>query len=359
MRFGLSDEQELLQAMLREFAAKELPAPRLREIFDAGNGWDAALWRGAAGVGLQGLAVAERYGGAGLELLELALAFEVLGEAVLPGPFLGHALAALALSRGGSDAQRERWLPKFASGEAIGALAIAESGDIWEPGQWSAALDGGAVRGVKQFVDHAAIADVFVVGVCGGRLALVERSANGVQIDPVDGLDRTRALARVELDGAAADLLPGGSDVADAVCDAGRILLAADAFGAAWKLIEMTVEYTLTREQFGTPLAQFQGVKHEIANLAAQTEPMRGLFWYAAHAFDHPPDESAAAACAAKAHVPDRAVHVSRQVIELHGGIGFTWESDVQFWAKRVLFDRSWLGGPRAHRERLAALENW
>ena len=134
---------------------------------------------------------------------------------------------------------------------------------------------------------------------------------------------------------------------------------AAMALGVCQVTLEMTVEYTLTREQFGTPLAQFQGVKHEIANLAAQTEPMRGLFWYAAHAFDHLPDESAAAACAAKAHVPDRAVHVSRQVIELHGGIGFTWESDVQFWAKRVLFDRSWLGGPRAHRERLAALENW
>lgn len=359
MRFGLTDEQELLQEMLREFAAKELPAPRLREIFDAGSGWDEALWRSAAGVGLQGLAVPERYGGAGLELLELALAFEVLGEAALPGPFLGNALAALALSRGGSDAQRERWLPKLASGEAIGALAIAESGDVWHPDDWSAALDGGAVRGAKQFVDHAAIADVLVVGVCGGGLALVERGANGVQVDPIDGLDRTRALARVDLDGAAAEALPGGREVADAVCDAGRILLAADAFGAAWKLIEMTVDYTLTREQFGTLLAQFQSVKHEIANLAAETEPMRGLFWYAAHAFDHLPAESAAAACAAKAHVTDRAVHVSRQVIELHGGIGFTWECDVQFWAKRVLFDRNWLGGPRAHRERLAALENW
>ena len=119
MHFGLTEDQELLQATLREFAAKELPAPRLREIFDEGRGWDEALWRAAAGVGLPGLMVPERYGGAGLELLELALAFEVIGEAAMPGPFLGHALAALALERGGSDAQRERWLPKLASGEAI------------------------------------------------------------------------------------------------------------------------------------------------------------------------------------------------------------------------------------------------
>jgi len=359
MRFGLTEEQELLQATLREFATKELPAPRLREIFDGGTGWDEALWRSAAGVGLPGLAIPERYGGAGLEWLEMALAFEVLGEAALPGPFLGHALAALAISQGGSDAQRERWLPRLASGEAVASLAIAEPGDTWTPGEWSAAFDGGGVQGTKAFVDHAAIADLLVVGVAGGGFVLVEREAPGVAIAAVDGLDRTRALADVVLDGAAAEALPGGVEVAEAVWDAGCSLLAADAFGAAWKLIRMTVEYTLTREQFSTVLAQFQGVKHEIANLAAETEPMRGLVWHAAHAFDHLPGERASTAAAAKAHVTDRAVHVSRQVIELHGGIGFTWECDVQFWAKRVLFDRSWLGGPRLHRERLAALEDW
>ena len=175
-------------------------------------------------------------------------------------------------------------------------------------------------------------------------------------VTPQDALDRTRTLSRVDLAGAPAELLPEGAGAAGRLRDAACVLLAADAFGASWKLIEMTVEYTLTREQFGTPLAQFQGVKHQLANLAAETEPMRGLFWYAGHAFDHLPDEAEQAAAVAKAHVTDRAVRVGRDTIELHGGIGFTWECDVQIWVKRAMFDRSWLGSPRVYRGRVAEL---
>ncbi|MDJ0847504.1 MAG: acyl-CoA dehydrogenase family protein [Myxococcota bacterium] len=355
----MSEEQELLQETVRRFAAGDLPAARLREIFDQGSAFDAALWRGAAGVGVQGLVVPERFGGAGLELLDLALAFEVLGETALPGPFLGHALATLALALGGSEAQQERWLPALASGEAVGSLAIAEAGDLWEPPTWRSSLADGALHGTKMFVEHGTLADLLVVGVAGGGLALVERGAAGVGVEAVDGVDRTRALATIAFEGAAAEALPGGGEVADAVLDGARILLAADAFGAAWKLVRMTVDYALTREQFGTPIAQFQGVKHQLANLAAELEPARGLFWYAAHVFDHMPDERPAAAAAAKAHITDQAVKLGRACIELHGGIGFTWECDVQFWAKRVLFDRTWLGSPAAHRERVAVLERW
>src|SRR5262245_6221680 len=142
MHFGLTEEQELLQQTIREFATKELPPPKLRAIFETNTGFDAALWRGAAEVGVAGLIAPERYGGAGLSLLDLALAFEVLGEAAMPGPFLGHALAVLALVRGGSDAQRERWLPLLASGAAIGTIALAEAGSAWEPERWRAALSG-------------------------------------------------------------------------------------------------------------------------------------------------------------------------------------------------------------------------
>ncbi len=359
MHFGLSEEQELLQQAVRGFAAGDLPVARLREIFDEGSGFDPALWRGAAGVGVQGLVVPEGFGGAGLELLDLALAFEVLGETALPGPFLGNALAALALALGGSDAQRERWLPRLASGASVGALAIAEAGDVWEPDGWTASTEGGALDGTKEFVEHGARADLLVVGTVEGGLALVDGSARGVRTEAVDGVDRTRALARVAFDGAPADPLPCGRETADAVLDAGRILLAADAFGAAWKLLGMTVDYALTREQFGTPIAQFQAVKHQLANLAAELEPTRGLFWYAAHAFDHLPEERASAAAAAKAHITDLAVRLGRVCIELHGGIGFTWDCDVQFWAKRTLFDRTWLGAPAAQRERVASLEGW
>jgi alkylation response protein AidB-like acyl-CoA dehydrogenase len=357
MHFGLTEEQELLQQTVREFAAKKLPAPRLRAIFDSGTGHDPALWRGAAEVGITGLIAPERYGGANLEMLDLALVFEVLGEAAMPGPFLGHALAVLALARGGSDAQRERWLPRLASGEAIGTVALAESPNAWEPGQWRASLSSGRISGAKQHVPHASGADLLVVGTTSG-LALVEREARGVAITPVDGVDRTRSLGHVALDGAPAERL-GGSDLAEVLLDAGRVLLAADAFGAAWKLIRATVEYALTRQQFGQPIGQFQAVKHQLANLAAETEPMRGLFWYAAHAFDHLPAERAAAAASAKAHITDRAADVARACVELHGGIGFTWECDVQFWVKRTMFDRTYLGNPQAQRERVAQLGGW
>jgi len=356
MYFGLTDERKLLQATLRDFAARELPPARRRRIFDAGTGFDEPLWRASAELGVLGLGVPQRFGGAGQELLDLALAFEVLGEAALPGPFLGHALASLALVLAGSDAQRERWLPRLASGELVGTLAIGEPGDAWTPDAWTLTERAGALSGAKSFVEGADRAGLFVVGTAGGGLALVPRDAAGVRIEPQDPLDRTRTLHQVAFHSAPAELLPGGHEAAEALLDAARVLLAADAFGAAWKLIQLTVEYALTREQFGTPIAQFQAVKHQLANLAAETEPMRGLVWYAAHAFDHLPEERALEAAVAKAHVTERALHVGRSAVELHGGIGFTWDCDVQIWVKRTIFDRAWLGLPRAHRERVAAL---
>ncbi len=358
MHFGLTDEQKLLQATLREFAAKELPAPRLRELFDAGVGHDPGLWRGLAEVGLSGLVVPEAHGGAGLELLDMALASEVLGETAMPGSYLSHALASLALVEAGSDAQRERWLPRLASGAAIGSVALAESSG-WAREAWRTRLDARALEGEKRHVEAAQHAQVFVVGTADGGLALVDAEATGVSVTAADGLDRTRALAALRFAGAEAEVLPGGATFAPRLHDAACILISAEAFGAAWRMIRMTVEYVLTREQFGTPLAQFQGVKHQLANLAAETEPMRGLFWYAAHAYDHRPDEVARAAAVAKAHITERALEVGRMAIELHGGNGFTWECDLQFFMKRAMFASAWLGTPGMHRARIAELETW
>lgn len=358
MHFGLTDEQKLLQATLRDFAAKELPAPRLRELFDEGVGYDSALWQGAAAIGVAGLVVPESHGGAGLELLDLALVSEVLGESALPGPFLSHGLACLALAAAGSDEQRAHWLPRLASGESVGSVAFAEAG-AWRPDAWTTQAAAGRLRGEKQHVEAAAQADLFVVGCAGGELALVDASAGGISRTPIDGLDRTRSLSALVFENAPAEPLPGSADAAPRLHDAACVLLAAEAFGAAWKMIRMSVEYVLTREQFGTALAQFQGVKHQLANLAAQTEPMRGLFWYAAHAFDHLPDEATSAATVAKAHITERALEVGRMAIELHGGNGFTWECDLQFFMKRAMFASAWLGTPGEHRARIAELEAW
>ena len=359
MDFGLSEEQELLQETVRSFAERECPPPKLREIFDGEEGHDPALWKGMVEIGLSGLLIPERYGGAGLELLDLALVAEVLGSAALPGPFLGHSLASLALLLGGSDAEREGWLPRLAMGEAIGSVALGEAGGLWEAGSWTTRCDGDRVTGTKEFVPHASLADVIAVGVAGGGLVLVERAAEGVKLEPIEGVDRTRPLERLILEGAPCRPLPEGAAAVARVRDAGLALLAADAFGGAWTLVEMSVEYAKTREQFGQAIAGFQAVKHRLADMATEIEPARGLYWYAAHAFDHLPEQTERAAALAKAHLTDRFMQIARDAVEVHGGIGFTWECDVQIWFKRAMFDRAFLGTPEVHRERAAELAGW
>ena len=356
MNFSLSAEQELLQSTVRDFAAKECPPQAVHAVFDGEREAVAALWRGLAEIGVAGLVVPEAHGGAGLELLELALVAEELGRGAVPVPFLGHALAALALARGASPAQQDTWLPRLAAGAARATVALAEDGARWLPAEWRVELANGRVSGQKQLVPEAEGAALFVVGCRGGALALVEAGRHArVSAEPT--LDRGRPLATLELDGAPAELL--GADTAQRVVDAGCVLLAADAFGAAHRLVRATAAYLQTRQQFGQPLAQFQALKHQLANMALEVDPTRGLWWYAAHAFDHVPAEASRAAALAKAHITDRAQQAARDAVEAHGGIGFTWECDVHLWFKRVMFDRLWLGGPELHRERYAALEGW
>ncbi|MEM7408763.1 MAG: acyl-CoA dehydrogenase family protein [Myxococcota bacterium] len=357
MDFGLSEEQRLLQDTLRNFAGQECPLPRLRELFEAGQGHDPELWKGLVEIGVGGLALPEAHGGSGLEVLDLALVAEVLGEAALPVPFLGHALAGLAIAWGGSEAQQAEWLPKLATGDVTATVALLEGSSAWQPEEWALA-PGASLRGEKRYVPDAARADLLVVGTQGGGFALVETGDPGVSWTAEEGLDRTRGIAHLHLDGAKAEALPGAGAAAR-VRDAALAILAADAFGAAWRLLRMTIEYAGTREQFGTPLAQFQGVKHQIANAATSLEPARGLWWYAAHAVDQLPDRAPHASAHAKAHLTDRAIGAARDAVELHGGIGYTWESDVQIWFKRVLFDRTFLGGPEVHRERAAQISGW
>jgi alkylation response protein AidB-like acyl-CoA dehydrogenase len=359
MDFGISDEQRLLQDTIRGFAAAECPPARLRPIFETGQGHDPALWKGLVEIGVGGLALPEEHGGSALEVLDLALAAEVIGESALPVPFLGHVLAGLAIAWGGSPAQRAMWLPRLATGDMLATIALGEPGERWQPEQWQAELASGWLSGRKLFVPDGGAADLLVVGARGGELALVPRGAAGVRCTAVSGVDRTRALAALELADAEAERLPDGARVAARVRDAGLVLLAADAFGAAWRLLRMTAAYAGTREQFGTRLAQFQAVKHQLADAVTELEPMRGLLWYAAHAVDHLPERGPHAAAVAKAHITDRAFGVARAAVELHGGIGYTWESDVQIWFKRILFDRGFLGGPEVHRERSAALAGW
>jgi len=357
VNFDLSDDQRLLQDTIRTFCARECGPPALRAIFE-GDGHDPALWKGMIELGLGGLHLPEAHGGAGLELLDAALAAEVLGHGGVPGPFFGHALAGLAIELAGSDAQRAAWLPRLATGEAVGTIAFGEPGGLWQPEQWALA-PGARLEGTKMHVPHAALADVLVVGTAGGGLVLVEKGALGIGIAPVEGVDRARRLDAVTFAGTPCEALARGVAAAPRVRDAGLVLLAADAWGAGSRLVEMSVEYAKSREQFGVTIGHFQALKHQLATMALEIEPARALVWYAAHAWDHIPAEAARSAALAKAHVGDRAMQVARDAVEAHGGIGFTWECDVQIWFKRCMFDRAFLGIPAQHRARAADLAGW
>ncbi len=358
MNFDLSDEQRLLQETVDKFLANECPPARVRQIFDSDSSFDPDLWKDLAKLGLGGLALPEQYGGAGLELLDLAVVAEILGRRATPGPFFEHALAGMAIALAGSEEQKRDWLPRLAAGDARATVAFAEADDAWQPDQWKLPA-AETLAGTKHHVPHARHADLILVGLAGGNLALVERGAPGLTIEAVLGLDRTRRLERVQLDATPCTLLPDGPAAAPRVRDAGLVLIAADAFGGGAQCVEVAVEYAKTREQFGVKIGEFQALKHQLANMALEIEPARGLYWYAAHAFDQVPAESAACAALANSHLTDRFVEVARNTVEAHGGIGYTWECDVHFWLKRAVFDRAFLGDPGLHRRRAADLYGW
>jgi len=369
MDFDLSDEQRLLQQTVAQLLENECPPSRLRELYDDEVGYDPKLWTALAEIGVPGIHLPEAYGGSGLEILDLAVVSETLGAQAAPVPFLGHSLASHAIALAGSEAQKERWLPDLISGDRLATVALAEAGGAWLPDRWALAatstgsgalLSGASLSGIKESVEFAEHADLFVVGLERGRLGVVERGVSGVEVQRVESADRTRRLGRVVFEDAACELLESGApDAAAKVRDLGLVLLAADAFGGASTLVERSVEYAKSREQFGVTIGHFQALKHQLATMAVEIEPARALYWYAAHAQDHVPTEAERSAAIAKSHLTERFQQVARDAVEAHGGIGFTWEGDVQIWFKRAMFDRVFLGTPRLHQARAADLAGW
>ena len=358
MNFDLSEEQRMLQETIGQLAEKECPASEIHKILEAPSEHSPALWTALCGMGLPGLAIPVAFGGSGLEVLDLALAAETLGYHGTPAPYLGHVLAAQAIVRGGSEEQKEKWLPSLASGERVGTVAFADPGGAWQPEQWQIPAPG-PLNGTKEYVPSADIADLIVVGLAGGRLGVVEKSATGLGVEGIDGADLTRRLSNVTLEQTPCEVLENGEELGAMLRDLGLTLLAADAFGGSSRLLEMCVDYAKTREQFGVTIGSFQGLKHQLANMAVDVEPNRGLYWFAAYAQDHVPEEASRIAAIAKAHITDGFLQIARDSVEAHGGIGFTWEGDVQVWFKRAMFDRAFLGTPGEHRERSVQMASW
>ena len=355
MDFDLSEEQKAIGEAIGELLQDKFPVSTALKAFDAAS-IDADLWGELMSLGLGSVMLSEGSGGLGLDLLTLVVVAESLARFAVPAPVCQNALACWILERGGTPAQRTRWCDALAKGTSTVAFAIHEPGRGWFPEDW--AVDSGE-PGVKGCVEWGLQADLLIVGLSGGRLGLIERTAAGVRVQPLDSLDRARPLCDVQFDASCRFDELAGNDLAARVVDALLILYSADALGAGAQALDMAVQYAKQRIQFGQPIGQFQAVKHQLANLSLEIEPCRPLAWYAAHAWDTGRPDSTRIAAMLKAHVTDVAVKTARMTVELHGGIGYTWEYPLHLFLKRAMASHVAMGLPAAHRDRAAALASW
>ena len=361
MDFGLTDDQKALAATVRRYLAEKCPTTRVRAVMESATGHDEDLWRGLMDLGIGSLAVPEAHGGLGSELLDLALVSEEIGYASAPGPFLGASIATVAIAAGDDEAAKAEWLPRLAAGDTLATAAFGEAGGRWDDDTIQAVVKDGKLTATKSQVPYGSIADLHVVAARddeGIGLWLVERGADGVTTNDLSGNDFTRRLSSVEYRGVVARKV-GGAEAFARARDAALVLIAADAFGGARRCLAMARDYALTREQFGQPIGAFQAVKHQLANLAVELEPGLSLWWYAAHALDRIPADAPRHAAMAKAFLADLFDRAARDSTELHGGIGFTWEFDLQLWFRRSIFDRAFFGDAHYHRARAARLAGW
>ena len=375
--FGLSEDQEALQRSARDFLARECPPALVRDTATSEDGVPRDLYRQMAELGWMGLIVPEKEGGLGLGALDLVLVLEELGRAAAPGPFLATQLLVAGLLHGGTAAQRKAWMPRLLAGEAFGTLAHLEESDRHEPGGIQAKArktrDGYVLSGTKLFVPDVGSADVVLVaartkagsGAPGVSLFLVERGARGMRVKPQRHVDLTRRFGELVLKDVAVPktALVGaegqGWPLLARLLDLAAIGIAADSLGGAQRTIEMAVDYSKVREQFGRKIGSFQAMKHIAAEMVADVEPARSLVWYAAYACDRRPRDAARAAAMAKASLGDVYSRTARRSVEMHGGIGFTWEFDLQLWFKRAHTNEVAFGDPAFHRERVAQLDGY
>jgi alkylation response protein AidB-like acyl-CoA dehydrogenase len=361
MEFALTLEQRQFDDSLRAFLADHLPIERLRVLAETGTGYDEALWRNLAELGLHGLLVPERFGGAGLGVLDAAVAAEALGHAAAPVPFVGSiVMATLSFMHSATGTQQDEYLPRIAAGDCRFAVALPHLAG--QTGAASANWVDGRLSGRITAVADASAATHFLVYLPDGHAAVVAADAPGVETHMKRSVDRTRPVVDVTFHAAPAERLDAANaPIASArrVLDAGRIILAADTLGAAQHMLDAAVAFAKERVQFGRVIGSFQGVKYPLAECVTALEPCRAMVWYAGYAQDALPDEARLTACHTKAHLGDVGRDVARLTTETHGGMGFTDLLGLHYWFKRISFNRQMLGGPERCREEAAELQGW
>lgn len=343
MEFAFTDEQAMIAETAQQFFATNATSERTRKAM-AGDGIDRELWTAFCHeLGLAGVAIAEDHGGAGLGQVEFALLAEAAGAHVAALPMLGLAMASGAISAGGSPEQKAQWLPKLACGEVVAACA----------GTHELEANGNKLSGRFEFVAHGGIANMFVLGDDRGAW-IVSTSAAGLTIDKHTTMDQTRPFATLTLDDVSGEPLSDGPAAMQAARDAGWLCISAEALGGAQAALDRTISYAKERVQFGRVIGSFQAYKHRLADMMIEIEQARSAVYWAACAVDEGSDEAPLALHAAKSFCADTYFMVAGNMIQLHGGIGFTWEHDAHLYFKRARAIQSMLGHGNWHREAVA-----
>jgi len=367
VNFAFSEEQEFLRSEVRKLLDAQCSMKRVRELADTPEGYSPELWHQLGELGWVGLAIPEAHGGGGLGWEELVILLEETGRSLFPSPLVSTLLCAETITRLGSDAQRQRWLPQLAKGSCIGTLAILEQSDDWGPdGVALCARREGDVLildGEKSFVQDVNAADLFAVAFRDENaelgIALIESGSAGVSVQAREPIDATKRFGDLTLSGVRVSqdaLLEGGEAALRQMLQLGALAAAAEIVGAAEGALTLTVQYALDREQFQQPIGHFQGVKHPLAEIYMQLETLKSLVYFAAWALDHDDDGVALAVSQAKAYASEVITNAGVTGIQLHGAVGYTMEYDIQLYLKRSKWARPMFGDEIHHYERAATL---
>jgi len=355
MQFGLSESQEILKDSARKFFAGECPIAEVRRLMETNTGYDAALWAKLAEQGYTGIIFPEEYGGVGLGKVELILLMEEAGRALLPGPFFSTVvLAGAAIDAVGRSEQKKKYLAPICRGEARSTVAILESGASWNLADVRMTATDGKLTGEKLFVTDAAVAN-FLLVVARNGVFLVDAKSPGLSISQMSGMDFTRKLYAVQFHNTPAEKLGEAPGLSKALGVA-TTALAAEMVGGMQRTLDITVEYAKTRKQFGKPIGIFQAVQHQCADMYLETESARSAAYYAAWALEENSSDAAAAVSIAKMYASDASRTVGNRGIQIHGGMGFTWENDLHLYYRRAKSSETAFGDATFHRELIAQL---
>src|SRR5947199_2419753 len=364
MYLALSDEQKMLAQTVGMLVEKELPSAKVRQIMATEDAFDERLWQKMAEQGWMSLTVPVDFGGLAESWLTVAVLFEELGWGMVPGPFLATVgLAAPLLARAGSSEQKARWLPAIVEGNCRASLAYLEPVASYELDAISTTASevSGQYRlsGTKMFALDAHVSDFIIVtakeeGKLG--LFLVEKGAGGLTVEILEGMDLSRRLTRITLNNTPAEKIDAGNEAGQMLEQAlhcASFALSAEGVGGMQWILDTAVAYARSREQYGRVIGSFQGVAHPLVDRALDLTSARSAVYNAAYALDHQPDEVAEAMSMVKAHVSDSYRQAGYTGVQTLGGIGFTWEHDMQLYFRRASGTWSLFGDPNWHRERL------